>query len=179
MLHKKQKTIAISGSKDISSLGLSVIDEAERLGAFLAGKGIAVLIEANTGFAYWVAKGTYESNGIVIGFSPAGNAQEHKQAFRLPNDVFTLIVYTGFGFAGCSQIMLKSADALFVGAGKAESINDFLLGVESKLPIVILEGNWATDEAIKEVIGKNKKDVNVVFGKNAEELAVKILNSKS
>jgi uncharacterized protein (TIGR00725 family) len=176
MLNSKRKTIAISGASDITSLGLSVIDIAERLGKFLAHKNITVVTGATTGFSYWVAKGAHEAGGVVIGFSPAGNATEHKESFRLPNDVFTTIIYTGFGFSGRSQMMLKSADSLFMGPGYVESVNEFLFGVESGLPIGILEGEWKLDEAIRDIIGNRKKDVEVVFEDNAEELITKILN---
>ena len=73
-------------------------------------------------------------------------------------------------------MMLKSSDALFMRPGYVESVNEFLFGVENGLPIGILEGDWKLDEAIRDIVGNKKKDVEMVFGKNAEELATKILS---
>lgn len=176
-LKQKRHTICISGAHETSHCGFDSLEKAEAVGREVATHGSALLVGGGTGFPLWAAKGAREAGGYVIGFSPAANINEHHEVYRLPSDHADLIVYTGFGLAGCDLLLMRSSDAVIFGCGRVGTIHEFTIAFQEQKPIGILQGSWDTDELIRDII---KRDITrdhdyIVFDTDPRRLVEQVL----
>jgi hypothetical protein len=113
---------------------------------------------------------------MVIGISPAATDHEHMSLYKLPIEFHDLIVYTGFGYAGRNLLMTRASDAVIIGCGRMGTFNEFTIAFEDRKPIGVLEGPWATDDIIKEIIAKaHRGNGKIVFSSDPKELVEKVL----
>ncbi|MBI3638469.1 LOG family protein [Candidatus Wolfebacteria bacterium] len=171
--------ICVSGTADTDFFPADALSKAEELGKEIVRHG-AVLVEgATTGFPNWAAKGAKEEGGIVVGISPASTEADHVKNYNLPLDYRDLIIYTGAGYPGRNLLLTRTADAVIVGCGRMGTINEFTIAFEDKKPIGILEGDWDTDEELKDIIEKSHRAEEmkdkIVFSKDPKELVNKII----
>ena len=171
-------TISISGAAETTHCGPTVMHKALELGRACATLGVQLSTGATSGFPLTVAQGYKEVAGapLSFGLSPAINKTEHIEVYRLPTDHMDIIVYTGFGFPGRDLMLVRSSDAIIIGCGRIGTIHEFTVAWESEMPIGILEGDWATDEVIKNIIANsNRENPLVVFDSDPKRLAEKIV----
>jgi uncharacterized protein (TIGR00725 family) len=169
---KKFKTkICVSGAAETGHCGIDSFEIAKELGREIVRQGSILITGATTGFPLWSAMGAKDANGVSIGLSPASSEREHTNVYRLPLDYMDLIIYTGFGYSGRNLLLTRSADAVIVGCGRIGTINEFTIAYEDGKPIGVLEGDWATDEVIKEMMAKSHRtNKNVVFSRDPKKL---------
>ncbi|MFA6397829.1 MAG: hypothetical protein WDK96_03240 [Candidatus Paceibacterota bacterium] len=173
--HKKFK-LCVSGAADTGHCGVGALDKAKELGREIARQGGIIVTGATTGFPFWSAMGAKEAGGFSIGFSPAANEKEHVEIYRLPIDYMDVIVYTGFGYPGRDLLLTRSADAIFIGCGRVGTIHEFTIAFEENIPIGILEGEWATDEIIKNIIEKgNRPNNKIIYDPDPKNLVSRII----
>lgn len=173
--HLKIK-LGVSGAAETGHCGLDALDKAKELGREIVKQGGILVTGATTGFPYWSAIGAKEAGGISIGLSPAKDAREHVEGYRLPLDYMDLIIYTGFGFPGRDLLFTRSCEALFVGCGRIGTIHEFTIAFEEGKPIGILEGSWTMDEQIREMIkDSNRPADHVIFDPDPKTLVAKII----
>ena len=181
--NKEKFKICVAGAVETNSCGLDALDMAKEIGSEIAKKGCVLITGAGSGFPLWSATGAKESGGQTLMFSPAGSKREHKEAYRLPDNVHDVIVYTGFGYTGSDLLMTKSSDAVIIGCGRVGTIHEFTMAYEEGKPVGVLEGPWDTDEIIKAIIGKKgRTDKPIIFEKDPKKLVerlVEILESKN
>ena len=134
---------------------LETLEQAEHLGAIIASHDCILTIPATTGFPYWVAKGTKEAGGQVIGFSAASGEQEHVETYRLPIKYMDTIIYSGFGYAGADLLLSRSSDAIIFGYGGLETIHEFWVAFQEGKPMGVLRGAWSTDEVLHDLLKSN------------------------
>lgn len=152
--------ICVSGAAEtafLGDIGEKAFAAAEALGAEIVKHDAAMLDGATTGFPFWTAKSAKKSGGIVIGLSPASTEKEHINYFKLPTEYHDLIIYTGFNYSGRNLLLVRSADAVVFGCGRMGTLNEFTITFEDHKPIGILQGDWETDELIKELIAKTHR----------------------
>lgn len=167
----KTINIAICGAAEIVHCGPSVIDKALSLGRALAREKVILANGATSGFPEYVLQGFKEIGGVSIGLSPAANRGEHTDTYRLPTDNLDHIIYTGFGYPGRDLMLVRSADAVIFGCGRIGTIHEFTVAFESQIPIGVLEGEWATDEVIKNIIeSSDRENCKIVYSSDPEEL---------
>ncbi len=168
-------TISISGAAEISHCGPSAIQRCLELGRALANAGVQIATGATTGFPLYVSQGFKEIGGNAFGLSPAATKEEHLNVYKLPTDYVDFIVYTGFGYPGRDLMLIKSSDAVVIGCGRIGTIHEFTIAWESDIPIGILEGEWPTDEVIKNIINNsNRTNPLVVFDSDPNRLVQKL-----
>ena len=171
--------ICVSGAAETSHCGKDAFEVAEELGREIARHGAALVDGATTGFPYWAAKGAKEEGGIVVGISPAYSKLEHIEKYKLPLDHHDLIIYTGSGYSSRNLLLIRSADAVVVGCGRMGTINEFTIAFEDGKPIGILEGEWDTDELLKDIIQKSHRaeemEGKIVYDKNPKILIDKLM----
>ncbi|MDO8473929.1 MAG: hypothetical protein Q7S62_00010 [bacterium] len=124
------------------------VELAKEVGRQVIKQGAILLTGATTGMPYWAAVGANEENGISIGFSPAGTEKEHVKVYRLPTDMFDVIVYTGFGYAGRNLLLTRASDAVIIICGRMGTLNEFTVAFEDKKPLGVLEGSGGTADKI-------------------------------
>ncbi len=172
--HRKFK-FCVSGAAETSHCGLDTLNKAKELGKEIVRQGGVLTTGATTGFPFWSAIGAKEEGGISIGLSPATTEREHLDVYRLPVDYLDVIIYTGFGYSGRNLLLTRSADAVLVGCGRVGTINEFTIAFEDGKPIGILEGEWETDEVIKNILEKGHRGTeNVVFDSDPKRLIEKV-----
>jgi uncharacterized protein (TIGR00725 family) len=171
--------ISVSGARESDHCGLNALQQGRELGEVLAKHGCTVTCGAVTGFPLWVAKGAKQSGANVIAFSPATNHDEHIHTYRMPEpgEFFNLVVYTGFGFSGSDLLMTRSSDAVIFGCGRMGTIHEFTLAFAEGKIIGILEGDWATDELIKEILRADitRQHETIIFDADPNRLVEQII----
>lgn len=121
---------------------------AKEVGRQIIKQGAILLTGATTGIPYWAAVGANEANGISIGFSPASTEKEHVKKYRLPTDMYDVIVYTGFNYAGRNLLLTRASDAVIIICGRMGTLNEFTVAFEDKKPLGVLEGSGGTADKI-------------------------------
>lgn len=173
--HLKIK-LGVSGAAETGHCGLDALDLAKDLGREIARQGAILVTGATTGFPLWSAMGAKEEHGISVGLSPAIDAREHVDTYRLPLDYMDLIIYTGFGFPGRDLLFTRTCEALFIGCGRIGTIHEFTIAFEEGKPVGVLEGSWTMDEQIKDMIEKsNRPGDRVIFDKDPKRLVERII----
>lgn len=171
--------ICVSGAAETKHCGEKAFELGEEIGReIVRHKGVCVT-GATTGFPYWAAKGAKSENGFVIGFSPASTEKEHIDRFNLPTDHHDMIVYTGFHYSGRNLILTRACDAVIIGCGRMGTMNEFTIAFEDSKPIGILEGDWETDEVLRNMIEKSHRaeemKSKIVFSSSPKELLDKLV----
>ena len=86
------------------------------------------------------------------------------------------VVYTGFGFPGRDLMLIRSSDAVVIGCGRIGTIHEFTVAWEANMPLGILEGEWATDEVIRNIIkSSNRENKNVIFEKDPKRMIERLI----
>ena len=169
-------TISVSGAAEITHCGPTVIPLAKEIGREIARQGAQIVTGATSGFPMYAAEGAKEAGGFSFGLSPAGSKKEHVEVYRLPLKALDAVVYTGFGFPGRDLMLVRSSDAVVIGCGRIGTIHEFTVAWEANMPLGILEGEWATDEVIKNIIdNSNRENPNVIFEKDPKVLIEKLI----
>ena len=173
--HLKIK-LCVSGAAETGHCSPGALEKAKDLGKEIIRQNGILVTGATTGFPLWAAMGAKEEGGISVGVSPASTEREHVEVYRLPVDYLDMIIYTGFGYSGRNLLLTRSSDAVFIGCGRIGTINEFTIAYEDGKPIGILEGDWETDEVIRNIIEKSHRvNNNVVFDSDPARLVKKVI----
>lgn len=149
---------------------------AKALGREVVEQGAVLVTGATTGFPLWATMGAKEAGGWSVGLSPASTEREHVEIYNLPLDYMDIIIYTGFGYSGRNLLMTRSSDAVIIGAGRVGTINEFTVAFEDGKPIGVLEGEWETDEVIRDIMAKGHRTrENIIFDKDPKNLVKRLL----
>lgn len=169
-------TISVSGAAEIAHCGPTVIPIAKEIGREIARQGAQIVTGATSGFPMYAAEGAKEAGGFSFGLSPAASKKEHVEVYRLPLKALDAVVYTGFGFPGRDLMLVRSSDAVIIGCGRIGTIHEFTVAWEANLPLGILEGEWPTDEVIRNIIqNSNRENPNVIFEKDPKVMVEKLI----
>ncbi len=168
--------ICVSGSADMEFLPPNDYEKAKDLGREIVRQGAILITGATTGFPLWAAIGAREEKGVSIGFSPASTEKEHVTVYRLPLEAMDVVVYTGFGYTGRDLILTRSTDAVIIGPGRIGTIHEFTVAYEDGKPIGVLEGDWDTDEVIKNIMEKSHRtNDRIIFDSDPKKLIERII----
>lgn len=144
----KRYKICVSGAATLEPCTPKAKELAKEVGRQVVRQGAILVTGATTGIPYWAAVGANEVGGVSIGFSPASTEKEHVKVYKLPTNVFDIIVYTGFGYAGRNLMLTRASDAVIVMCGRMGTLNEFTVAFEDKKPIGVLEGTGGTADKI-------------------------------
>lgn len=167
--------IGISGAaEDICTPDSS--EKAERLGYYLAKKGIVVVTGDTTGIPYSAAKGAKKGGGFTVGISPASSYREHISKYKLPYRFTDFAMYTGFGYSGRNLLFIRSTDAVIFICGRIGTLNEFTIAFEDKKPIGILTDTGGVSNEIDHLLTVAKRGrAKIVFDADPKKLADKII----
>ena len=162
---EKRIVISVSGAAEVAHCGPESPNIAKEIGREIARQGCVLSTGATSGFPHSAAQGYKEAKGIFsLGLSPAANEKEHTDLYLLPLDSCDVVIFTGFGFPVRDIMLVKSSDAMVLGCGRIGTIHEFTVAFESNMPIGILEGPWATDKVIRDILrNSNRTNPNVIF----------------
>lgn len=168
--------IAVSGASKMGPCAKNIKELSKKVGKEIARQGCVLVTGATTGAPYYAAKGAKEAGGTSIGFSPASTEKEHLKKYRLPIDVFDLMVYTGFKYSGRNLLMTRASDGVVIICGRVGTLNEFTVAFEDEKPIGVLEGSGGTADLIRVILsGGYRGPFKTVFGKDPKELIEKLI----
>lgn len=168
--------IGVSGAAETGHCGPDAYEKGIELGKQIALQGAILLTGATTGFPMWSAMGATEAGGVSVGLSPAATPKEHIETYNLPLEYMDLVLYTGFGYPGRDIIFTHSTDAMLFGCGRIGTIHEFTVAFEDGKPIGILEGSWATDEVLKDILDNGHRGSElVVFDTDPKALVERVI----
>ena len=122
--------------------------KAEELGRALAARGVVVLTGGTTGLPHLVGRTAREHGALHVGVSPAENAREHAEKYRLPEEGTDVLVFTGFGLEGRNVVLVRSSDVVLVVRGSMGALNEFTIAHDEGKVVGCLKGTGgAADEA--------------------------------
>ncbi len=176
-------SICVSGAAG----GLTVAqdqDLAVRLGRAVAKRGHILTTGATVGLPYYAAVGAKQEGGFSVGFSPASSLREHLRKYRLPEDVFDFINFTGMNYVGRDLYLVQSSDAVITIGGRFGSLHEFTSALEADKPCGILTGSGGAADVIPELMKvlEVSTDGAVIYENDPEYLVqriVDILDSKT
>lgn len=168
--------IAVSGASQIKRCSKNIKQISEEIGKEIIRQNCILITGATTGAPYYSALGAKKARGVSIGFSPASTEKEHLKRYRLPLDVFDLMIYTGFNYAGRNLLMTKASDAVIIICGRIGTLNEFTIAFEDKKPIGVLEGSGGTADLIRVILGGGYRGPKkTIFSKNPKELVAEVI----
>lgn len=141
--------IGVMGSAEDAA---AVHEKAAALGKAIAAHEAILLTGATTGLVYATGKAAHDAGAIHIGVSPAHNAHEHVEEYKLPVDVCDLIIYTGFGLKGRNVVLVRSCDLVIFISGSIGSLNEFTIAYDEGKIIGCLTGTGGVADEIERIV---------------------------
>ena len=122
--------------------------KAEALGGAIAARGCVALTGGTTGLPHLVGAAAHGAGGLHVGISPASDAREHVERYRLPLEATDILVYTGFGLKGRNVVLVRSCDIVLILRGGMGTLNELTIAHDEGRVVGCLAGTGgAADEA--------------------------------
>jgi len=173
--HLKVK-ICVSGTADTANFNDNILTIAKEVGAEIARQGAVIVTGATTGFPLWSARGAKEAGVFSIGLSPAETEGQHIKEWKLPLEYMDVIIYTGQGFPGRDILLTRTSDAIIIGPGRIGTFHEFTVAFEDNKPLGVLEGDWLTDDIIKDILANaHRPNEMVIFDADPKKLVAKLI----
>lgn len=149
-----------------------------RLGRAIAKRGHILTTGATVGLPYYAAVGAKQLNGFSVGFSPASSLREHLRKYRLPQDTFDFINFTGMNYVGRDLYLVQSSDALITIGGRFGSLHEFTSALEADKPCGILTSSGGAADVIPELMRvlEISTDGAVIYEDDPEYLVQRIVD---
>jgi uncharacterized protein (TIGR00725 family) len=149
----------------------------------IAKLGCIIVTGGCPGLPHEAALAARRLSGMVVGFSPAMNKDQHIHQFKFPIDPYTLMVFTGMEKKGRNVISIRTCDATVFISGRTGTLNEFTIAYDEateKHVIGLLAGSGgAVDEHIipltKTIEKKGKAEIII---HNDPQLLVKMVYEK-
>jgi len=168
--------IAVTGASQTGHCVKNIESLAKEIGKEISRHNCILITGATTGVPYLAAKGCQEAGGISIGFSPAASELAHKKVYRLPDDCFDVMVYTGFDYSGRNLLMTRASDGVIIVCGRMGTLNEFTIAFEDRKPIGVLIGSGGTADLIKNLIRKpHRRGEKIIYDSNPKSLIKKLI----
>jgi uncharacterized protein (TIGR00725 family) len=133
-------------------------EKANALAQAIAARDVLLLTGATTGIVYVVGKAAHDAGMFHLGISPASNAAEHEDKYKLPLDACDTIVFTGFGLKGRNVVLVRSCDIVLFIAGAMGSLNEFTIAHDEGKVIGCLTGTGGVADEADYVLKKFSKE---------------------
>lgn len=173
---KLRYSICVSGAAAGPTVKASA-DLAERAGTAIAKEGHILTTGATIGLPYYAAIGATKAGGMSIGFSPASSLREHLRKYRLPQEGFDFINFTGMHYVGRDLYLIQSSDAVVTVGGRFGSLHEFTSALEDHKPCGVLLGSGGTADIIPELMERLQAPENdmVIYDDDPERLVKRLI----
>lgn len=125
---------------------------AREMGEAIARDGHILLTGATSGLPYAAARGAKLAGGQSVGLSPAASREAHLRTYRLPEDMYDVVLYTGLNYVGRDDLLINCADAVVIIGGRLGTTHEFTVAMESHKPVAILHGAGGTSQLFDELM---------------------------
>lgn len=153
--------VGVMGSAGDTSQNIDkalLAEKAAALATAIAKRRLFLLTGATTGLVYLVGKEAHDAGVFHLGISPASDAKEHVDRYKLPLDASDLIVYTGFGLKGRNVVLIRSCDVVLFIAGAMGSLNEFTIAHDEGKVIGCLTNTGGVADESKYILQKFSKE---------------------
>jgi uncharacterized protein (TIGR00725 family) len=135
----------------------------EELGAEIARRDWLLLTGATTGMPDALSREARRRGCLTIGISPAHNASEHTEVYRLPVDGCDALIFTGFGLKGRNVVLVRSCDIVLIVAGGTGTLNEFTIAADEGKVIGALRGTGGITDEIERLLPHVRRPENVLI----------------
>ena len=132
-------------------------DKSELLARAIAARDVILMTGATTGVVYDVGQRAHAAGAFHVGISPAGNAKEHVEHYKLPTDACEVLIYTGFGLKGRNVVLVRSCDIVLFIAGAMGSLNEFTIAHDEGKVIGCLTNTGGVADEVEYLLEKFSK----------------------
>ena len=153
--------------------------KAEALGRAVAARECVLLTGGTTGLPHAAGAAAHAAGGLHVGISPAADAREHVERYRLPLAGTDVLVYTGFGLKGRNVVLVRSCDVVLIFRGGMGTLNELTVAHDEGRVTGCLTGTGGVaDEAerLLDVLPKRSSAV-VIFDEDPERLLERCLEA--
>ncbi|MBS3133087.1 hypothetical protein J4470_03075 [Candidatus Woesearchaeota archaeon] len=152
---------------------------AYELGREIAKHNCILVNGACRGVPYIASKGAKDSDGFIIGVSPAENLHEHTHKYKFPTDVYDILFYTGFGFKGRNVVNVSNCDAIIVVSGHVGTLNEFTIAYDEGMVIGVMKGSGGIADFVDDVIriANKKTGAVMIYDKEPHELVRRVIDA--
>ena len=175
--HALRYSICVSGAASGDTVA-SDAKLATQTGRAIAEAGHILTTGATVGLPYYAAAGAKAAHGTSIGFSPAVSLREHLRKYRLPNNCFDFINFTGLNYVGRDLYLVQSSDAIITIGGRFGSLHEFTSALEAHKPCGVLIGSGGTADEIPklmEILEPPSGDL-VIYDEDPKRLVERIIS---
>lgn len=170
--------IAVSGAAHAQHCSKGIKEVSLKIGQEIARKNCVLVTGATTGVPYFAAQGCKKAGGFSVGFSPAVSEAVHLKTYKLPIDVFDIMIYTGSDYVGRNVIMTKSVDGVLIVCGRMGTLHEFATAFEIQKPIAVLEGSGGTADKIRLIAtGPYRGVKKIIFDREPKRLIKKLIEA--
>jgi uncharacterized protein (TIGR00725 family) len=172
--------VGVMGSAGGELSGGELLALAESLGRAVAARGCVLLTGGTTGLPHAAGRAAHEADGMHVGISPASDAREHTERYRLPLEGTDVLVYTGFGLKGRNVVLVRSCDVVLVFRGGMGTLNELTIAHDEGRIVGCLTGTGGVaDEAERLIQALPKKSAGavVIFDADPERLLDRCLSA--
>jgi uncharacterized protein (TIGR00725 family) len=147
------------------------------LGRAIARAGCTLITGACPGLPQEAVLGASESNGLVLGISPALSEQEHVMRYRSPTEGFSALIYTGSGLMGREVVNIRSSDIVVIVGGHSGTLGEFAIAYDEGRLIGVLLGTEGVADMVETLVAKMTKDTGarVLYDVDPERLVARLV----
>lgn len=150
-VHEQALRVGVFGGAFVTESGQTET-LARGVGLAIAKRGLITVTGATSGLPHLAGRSALEAGGVVLGVSPARNAQEHTQRYNKPLDGCSYIFYTGQGYTGRNYLNLRNCDmGIFVG-GEAGTLEEYCIGVYEGLVVGALTNSGGICDILPQIV---------------------------
>lgn len=147
------------------------------LGTAIAEHDCITVTGACPGLPLCAAYGASDSEGFVVGVSPALSELEHREKYNSPVEPHDVLIFTGSGLMGREVINIRSSDMVIIIGGHSGTLGEFAIAYDEGKLIGIVLGTGGITAEITTIIRciKKKTGAKIFFDKNPRLLVKKLI----
>lgn len=150
-----EKKIAIIGKSRISKNDYSNYSQSLiNIGYILQKESYTAYTGACGGFPELVSKGIYQSGGVVIGYSPGRNLDEHINIYTSPTDYISHLIFTQGGLIQRELELLRQVDKVLVVDGNIGTMTELFICIKEEIPLIVISDINEFGQKVKDVLFK-------------------------
>ncbi|APV44145.1 hypothetical protein Dform_00797 [Dehalogenimonas formicexedens] len=154
-------TVGIMGSAG-GFIAEEIKAKLRELGRCVARRGYVLITGAAPGMPHETVLGAFESDGIVVGVSPALNLEEHVTKYLSPTRGYRAIVFTGSGLMGREIENIRSCDVVIFAGGRSGTLGEFSIAFDEGKIIGILKGTGGITDHLSDIIRMIDKNTGAI-----------------
>ena len=168
-----------AGETSPDDSGEALRAKAEALGRAIAARGCVTLTGGTTGLPHAAGAAAHAAGGLHVGVSPASDAREHEERYRLPLAGVDVLVYTGFGLKGRNVVLVRSCDVVLIFRGGMGTLNELTVAHDEGRVVGCLSGTGGVADEAERLLNvlPKRSSAPVIFDEDPGRLLERCLEA--